>query len=215
LLVDEYNQRLNRLLNQKIGFFGTEVQTTRNLIRTMEMPFGNLIADALKDYAETDIGLINGGVIRGNKTYTKGATITRRDIATELPFRTNVTVLSLTGEQLTQALENSVSEVEFMKGRFLQVSGITFTYSIKKPAGERIQTINVNGRPLDPKQKYSVATSDYLANGGDGYDVFLNTLHQAQNGLKPPLLSDVVIRVIQQQKTILPKVEFRIIRVSE
>lgn len=215
LLVDEYNQRLNRLLNQKIGFFGSEIQTTRSLIRTMEMPFGNFIADALKSYAKTDVGLINGGVIRGNKTYTKGATITRRDIATELPFRAHVTVLSITGEQLTQALENSVSEVELMKGRFLQVSGIAFTYSIKKPAGERIQTININGRPLDPKQKYSVATSDYLANGGDGYDVFLNSLHLAQNDLNPPLLTDVVIRAIQQQKTIFPKLEFRIIRVSK
>lgn len=215
LLVDEYNQRLNRLLNQKIGFFGNEVQTTRSLIRTMEMPFGNFIADALRNYAKTDIGLINGGVIRGDKTYTKGVFITRRDIATELPFRTHVTAMSVTGEQLKQALENSVSEVELVKGRFLQVSGISFTYSINKPIGERVQTININGRKLESQQIYSVATSDYLANGGDGYSVFLNALHQPQNNQKPPLLADVVIRRIQQQKTIFPKVEFRIKRVIE
>lgn len=214
LLVDEYNQRLNRLLNQNIGIFGNEIQTTRSLIRTMEMPFGNFIADALKDSAKTDIGLINGGVIRGNKTYAKGAIITRRDIATELPFRTHLTILSITGEQLRQALENSVSEVELAKGRFLQVSGLSFTYSIEKPAGKRIKTISINGTPLDPKQTYSVATSDYLANGGDGYDEFLNALHKDQYN-QPPLLTDVVIRVIQQQKTILPKVEFRIKRVTE
>jgi len=215
LLVDEYNQRLERLLNQKIGFFGSEVQTSRSLIRTMEMPFGNFIADALKHYAKTDIGLINGGIIRGDKTYTKGAFITRRDIATELPFRTNVTILSVTGKQLRQALENSVSNVELANGRFLQVSGVSFTYSIEKPVGERVQTISINGHALDPKQNYSVSTTDYLANGGDGYDVFLNALNQEQNNLQPPLLADVVIRMIQQQKTIFPKIEFRIKRLVE
>lgn len=213
MLVDEYNQRLNRLLNQKIGFFGCEILTSRNLVRTIEMPFGNFIADALKNHAKTDIGLINGGVIRGNKSYTKGEIITRRDIATELPFRTHSTVLYLTGEQLKQALENSVSQVEQAKGRFLQVSGMNFTYSLEKPVGERIQTIQINGSELEPKQEYSVATSDYLANGGDGYDVFLNSRHKNYNSQTPPLISDIVIRVIQQQKTILPKVEFRIKRV--
>jgi 2',3'-cyclic-nucleotide 2'-phosphodiesterase (5'-nucleotidase family) len=215
LLVDEYHRRLNRLLNQNIGFFGSEIQTTRSLVRTMEMPFGNFIADALKHYAKTDIGLINGGVIRGNKTYSNGTIITRGDIATELPFRTYVAVLSVTGEQLKQALENSVSEVEFVKGRFLQVSGVSFTYSLEKSPGERIQSIFINGSPLDPKQKYSVATTDYLANGGDGYKQFLNALRQEQRAQKPPLLADVVIHEIQQQHTISPKVEFRIKRVME
>lgn len=215
LLVDEYNQRLNRLLNQKIGFFGSEIQTSRKLVRTREMPFGNFIADALKHYAKTDIGLINGGVIRGDESYTKGATITRRDIATELPFRAYLTVLYITGEELKHALENSVSEVELTKGRFLQVSGLSFTYTLEKPAGERIQSVQINGEPLDPKQRYSVATSDYLANGGDGYNVFLHAQHQDQTTQKPPLLADIVIRMIQQQKTIYPKVESRIKRVAK
>jgi 2',3'-cyclic-nucleotide 2'-phosphodiesterase (5'-nucleotidase family) len=179
------------------------------------MPFGNFIADALKHYAKTDIGLINGGVIRGDKSYTKGSIITRRDIATELPFRSHVTVIDITGENLRQALENSVSKVEVENGRFLHVSGISFTYSPEKPSGERIRTIHVNELALDPQQTYSVATSDYLANGGDGYDVFLNAMHQNQNIQKLPLLSDVVIRLIQQQKTIVPKVESRIKRVIE
>jgi 5'-nucleotidase/UDP-sugar diphosphatase len=215
LLVDEYNQRLKRLLNQKIGFFGSDTQTSRSLVRTMEMPFGNLIADALKHYAKTDIGLINGGAIRGDKMYAGGSLITRRDIATELPFRSHVAILSLTGQQLRQALENSVSAVKTAEGRFLQVSGIAFTYSDEKPIGKRIIKVKVNGLTLDPKQSYSVSTSDYLANGGDGYDIFLNSLHQVQINQQSPLITDVVIRRIQQQKTILSKVEFRIQRVTE
>jgi 2',3'-cyclic-nucleotide 2'-phosphodiesterase (5'-nucleotidase family) len=215
LLVDEYNQRLNRLLDQKIGFFGTEIHTTRSLVRTKEMPFGNFIADALKDYAKTDVGLVNGGIIRGDKSYTKGAIISRRDIATELPFRSHVAVLTLTGAKLKQALENSVSEVENAKGRFLHVSGISFTYSLEEPAGNRIKTLLVNGKELKPQQDYTVATSDYLANGGDGYEVFVNALHNDKFTQISPLLSDIVIRVIQQQKTIFPKIESRIKQVTQ
>ncbi len=215
LLVDEYNQRLNSLLSQKIGFFGSELQTFKSLVRTREMPFGNFIADALKHYAKTDIGLINGGVIRGDKSYTKGSFITRRDIATELPFRSHVAVFSVTGEQLKKALENSVSQVEIVEGSFLQVSGLSFTYSLDKPVNERVKTIHINGREVDPKKKYSVATSDYLANGGDGYSVFLNARHQDQHTQKSPVLSDIVIRMIQQQKTINPQIEFRIKQVTK
>ena len=215
LLVDEYNQRLNRLLSQKIGFFGSELQTYKSLVRTQEMPFGNFIADALKHYAKTDIGVINGGVIRGDKSYTKGSVITRRDIATELPFRNHVAVFTVTGEQLRKALENSVSQVEIVEGGFLQVSGLSFSYSLEKPPNERIQTVHINGQKLDPKKKYSVATSDYLASGGDGYSVFLNAHHQDQDTQKSPVLSDIVTRMIQQQKTINPQVEFRIKQITK
>jgi 5'-nucleotidase/UDP-sugar diphosphatase len=215
LLVNEYNVRLNRLLKQEIGFFDREIQTSRYLVRTREMPFGNLIADALRDYAKADIGLINGGVIRGDKTYAQGTVITRRDIATELPFRNHISTISVTGEQLKQALERSVSEVKLAEGRFLQVSGISFTYSLEKPVNERVQTIHINGQILEAKRKYLIATSDYLANGGDGYTVFLNAFQRNKTLQKSPVLSDIVIRMIQQQKNISPRVEFRIVQVTE
>jgi len=32
--------------------------------------------------------------------------------------------------------------------------------------------VAVGGRPLDPAQRYSVATDSFLADGGDGYGVF-------------------------------------------
>tara|TARA_R110000751_G_scaffold116604_1_gene216243 strand:+ start:44596 stop:46041 length:1446 start_codon:yes stop_codon:yes gene_type:complete len=214
-LVDEYNQRLTRLLNQKIGFFGNALNTSRNLVRSQEMPFGNFITDSLRHYAQTDIALINGGFIRGNKSYTKGGIISRSDIMTELPFRTHLNVVTLTGNQIRQLLEKSVSEVELAKGRFLQVSGLSFTYSIKQPAGERVTSILVNGSKLNSQQVYSVATSDYLARGGDGYDTFNKAVKQEDNTQKTPLISDIVIHVIQQQKTIFPMLESRIKRMPE
>ena len=215
LLVNEYNQRLNRLLDQKIGMAGSELNTLKSLVRTQEMAFGNFVADAIRQHGKTEIGLINSGGIRGNKIYAEGNEITLRDIATEMPFRGHIAILSMTGEQLKQALENSVSEVELEEGRFLQVSGISFTYTTNRPPGERIKSLLVDGQEYDPQKTYTVATSDYIAKGGDGFDVFLNAQHVNQNTQKSPIISYVVTRVIQQQQTISPKIESRIMRVAK
>ena len=53
---------------------------------------GDLIADAIRDATGAEIGLVNGGGIRGDRVYPAGAKLTRRDALTELPFN-NVTVM--------------------------------------------------------------------------------------------------------------------------
>jgi len=215
LLVDEYNRRLDRLLNQQIGTWGTQIYTSRNLVRTQELPFGNLVADSIKDYMQTDIALVNAGDIRGEKRYNKGDPITRHDIITELPFRNTVTTLKITGAQIKKALEHSVSEVQEIKGRFLQVSGLSFTYILEKPNNERVQTILVNKQPIVPTKTYTLAISNYLANGGDGYSVFIDLERQKVSTHKQPLISDIVTRTIQQQKDISPSIENRIKRIVQ
>lgn len=214
-LIDKYDLRLSRLLNQKIGQLSGVMQTSTSLVRTREMPFGNFVADALRIYADADIGLINGGFIRGDKSYAKDAIITRRDIATELPFRARVFTIEVSGQQLRQALENGVSEVELAKGRFPQVSGLSFTYSIKEPAGSRVKTIQVDGEPIRPTGKYTIATTDYLANGGDGYHVFQDSKSLSNLSDRPPLVSDIVTRLIQQRTILAPALELRIRRLDE
>jgi 2',3'-cyclic-nucleotide 2'-phosphodiesterase (5'-nucleotidase family) len=215
LLIDEYQQRLNRLLAQKIGMFGNDIQTSRKLIRTQEMPFGNFVADVIRQFTNAEIGLVNGGVIRGNKSYAKGDVITRRDIVSELPFRTHLTLVNVSGMQLKQVLENAVSGVETAKGRFLQVSGLSYRFSTKQPVGQRTSEIKVNGQNIDLNAVYSVATTDYLAAGGDGYDAFLLAKTVDNDQQPSPLLSDLIIRAIQQQKTLSTKSEGRIRRLEK
>ncbi len=214
VLVNEYQQRLNRLLEQKIGTLAVDMSTEREKIRTQEMSFGNFIADAMKHYGRAEIGLINSGVIRGDKRYPQGANLTRRDLASELPFRTYLEVVEISGQQLKLALENAVSGIESAKGRFLQVSGLQFSYSTQKPIGNRTQDILVNGQPLDYKQTYRVATTNYIANGGDGFDMLQSTDAELMVAQSAPLISDLVIRTIQRKKAIAPKVENRIRRLD-
>ena len=105
-----------RLLGEKVGTLATSMDTTRPVVRAQESAFGNLLTDAMRIFSGADIALINGGVIRGETQYQPNSRLTRRDIAIELPFRSRLQVLEVTGTQLRQALENGVSQVGDAKG---------------------------------------------------------------------------------------------------
>jgi 2',3'-cyclic-nucleotide 2'-phosphodiesterase (5'-nucleotidase family) len=95
--------------------------------------------------------------------------LTRKDVLTELPFGNVTVILGLSGTDLKAALENGVSRVEDVAGRFPQVSGVTFTFDRNQKAGSRVSNVMVGGSALDMGKVYKVATNDYIAGGGDGY----------------------------------------------
>lgn len=87
-----------------------------------------------------------------------------------LPFEDVCVVLRLSGRDILLALENGVSQLPKQEGRFPQVSGIRFTFDASRPAGSRVLTATIRGKPLDPAQQYTLATKPYLTEGKDGYD---------------------------------------------
>ena len=213
--VKGYTSRLNRLLNQPIATVTKDFQTLRTSVRSEENAFANLVADTLRTFANADIALINGGIIRGNRSYAQGQRLTRRDIAEELPFRSKVAVLTITGQQLKQALENGISTIEQTRGRFPQVSGIQVTYDPSKVAGERITSLKINGKAINNTRAYKLATTDYLANGGDGYHVLDACPKIALGYMDPPMLVDVFIDSIRERDTLGPVLNARLVNVHE
>lgn len=209
--IQEYTQRLDRLLNQRIGILMSTMDTRRNTVRTQEVAFGNFVADIIKEYTHADIGLINSGAIRGRKIYKKNTPLTRRDIAKELPFRSRVAVLKIKGQQLIEALENGFSKIATASGRFPQVSGIQVTYDPLAKQGARVISVKINGEILKTSRFYTLGTTDYLANGGDGYFSFTYAEKIDYSNHVTPLISDVVVNAIQKKKMISPQTELRII----
>nr|WP_166424428.1 5'-nucleotidase C-terminal domain-containing protein [Paraglaciecola sp. 20A4] len=213
--VKGYISRLNRLLNRPIAMVANDFQTYSSSVRTQENAFANTLADTIRTFANADIALINGGNIRGNRAYVKGQQLTRRDIAEELPFRSKVTVLNISGQQLKQALENGVSAVKQMKGRFPHVSGMKVTYDLAKASGERVISIKVADKPVQLSNIYKLATTDYLADGGDGYTVLEGCPRISLGYLDPPMIADIFIDSIQQQKTLGPSLDERLVNTYE
>jgi 2',3'-cyclic-nucleotide 2'-phosphodiesterase (5'-nucleotidase family) len=168
-MADALKATMDTTLDQQIGTLEAGLDSRRNLVRAEEATMGNLIADALRMQTGSDIGLMNGGGIRGDRTYDTGATLTRRDILTELPFGNLTVVTELPGSQVLLALENAVSQVEKGAGRFAQVSGLTFAFDAAAEPGSRVSEVMVGGAALEADKLYTVAVNDYILGGGDGY----------------------------------------------
>src|SRR5262245_31536954 len=208
---DELAAMLTRELDVAIGTTTTTLDSRRATVHTGEAALGNLVADALKDAVKADVAITNGGGLRGNKEYPAGTTLTRKDVLTELPFGNRTMKLQVTGATLLSALENGFSEIEDGTGRFPQVSGLKVEYDPKKPKGSRVISAEANDKPLDVNAKYTIATNDFMANGGDGYVMFREArpLLAARDA---KLMANDVMAYITQRKTISPLVEGRLVR---
>ncbi len=210
LKIKKYDKFLSKELDIQIGKTNTKLDSNRNTVRTREAAIGNLIADAMRDGVNADIGIANGGGIRAKKIYEPGTMLKRRDILSELPFGNVVVKLRLTGAQVKEALENGVSKVESNAGRFPQVSGVSFIYNPKAKAGSRVISVKVGNNPLNKSGTYTVATNNYAAGGGDGYSVFKKgkVLIDASGAT---LLAGMVMNYIKTKGSVSPKVEGRIV----
>jgi len=208
-LVDTMQKGLDDTLNVAIGTTTTPLDSRRNVVRGEESTMGDLIADAMRLQSGADVALMNGGGIRADRTYDAGATLTRRDILTELPFGNTLVVAELTGAQLAEALENAVSQVEKGAGRFAQVSGLTVVYDPKAEAGKRVTEVTVAGAALDPAKVYKVAMNDYMLGGGDGYKMIKGAKQVVIEGTGA-LVAKVVMDYVEKAGSVQPTVEGRI-----
>lgn len=137
--------------------------------RRQETAIGNLIADAYRAYYQADVAFANGGGIRAS---IPQGDVTLKAVRSVLPYGNKIVKAQVTGEVIWDALENGVSQVEKNNGRFLQVSGLDYSYNLAFEPGSRIKRVTVNGVPLDKSGMYTLALSNYMFTGGDGYDMF-------------------------------------------
>ncbi len=188
---------------------------TRSDVRTQETNLGNLTADAnLAIAQESDpsvvISLKNGGAIRGNigvVTYPPGSTdpedilklppqpnplagkeegdISQLDISNSLRFNNELTLVTVTAQELLDIIEHGVSQTQAgaTPGRFPQVGGMAFSFDADLPVGDRVQSLAIqdgdgnvtdvvvaNGELIgNPDRSFRVVTLAFLADGGDGY----------------------------------------------
>jgi len=202
-LINEIQSNQEKILSEEIGTTNVKLDGERELVRTGETNLGNLITDVMLEVTGADVAITNGGGIRAS--IDKGP-ITKGEVITVLPFGNYIQTMEVPGKVIKEALENGVSAYPEPKGAFPHVAGMTFAIDPNKPAGERVHSVKVNGKPLDMKETYTLATNDFLAAGGDEYTMF--------EGYKTndfPALDEAVIHYIQKVKTVEPKVEGRIV----
>lgn len=174
-LLKPYNDKVDAVLGEKIGH--APVALLQENVRKEEVPLGNLVADAMQWYTSimtidgaVDFSIQNGGGVRS--TMPQGD-ITKRIIYEILPFDNSVVVCVLKGSQVKD-LFAFLATIPPNSGAFPQVSKeVSFTLNY---AEGKCENILINGKPIDDKKTYRVATNSYMADGGDKYRVFKESL---------------------------------------
>ncbi|HLL75245.1 MAG TPA: bifunctional UDP-sugar hydrolase/5'-nucleotidase [Pyrinomonadaceae bacterium] len=211
-VVAEFEKKLSAELDLPVGTTTVVLDARQATNRTRETNLGSFIADAYRRQTGAEVALINGGSIRSNMTYGPGQ-LTKRDVLSILPFENSIVKIEVTGATLRAALEHGVARAreEPEAGRFPQVSGLRFSYNASRPAGSRVTTVSVGGQPLDDKKTYTLALSNFVREGGDGYTMFKGArlLIEPENAQVEPA---VVMSIIAADKQIAPKEDGRIRR---
>jgi len=142
---------------------------------SMEVPMGDLIADAQAWRGGTQIAFMNPGGIRADIAYSSYPhDITYGDFFIVQPFDNKLITMTLTGSQIYALLEQQFPPTQTSM-RLLQVSGIKYSFDLSKPVGSRIIGLRLtDGTPiLAENTPYTVSCNEYIATGGDNFSVFL------------------------------------------
>ncbi len=190
------------------------LDSRHSIVRKEESTMANLITDALRDSLNADCAFMSGGIIRGDKLYQKGESLTYKDLMREIAFDNDNILIEVKGRDLLQAIETGLSQWEYFAGKFPQVSGMKIVFNEHNLPGQRVVKVTIGDKPLDLAKYYKLATNTYNAAGGDGFYSLCNgtTLIPSTEAGK---LINAVKRYIIEKKYIELRPEGRIQSISK
>lgn len=192
-----YKARLDSQMNEVLAVSAIEIVKGKP-----EAPLNNLMADAMFetgklknipfDMAYTNYGGLRIPLPKGNIPLYK--------VFELMPFENILTTVKFKGADMQDFFDYIAANGGD------PISGATFKIRNKKAAD-----ILINGLPLDANKIYTVLTSDYMANAGDGASIFSRSTDKIEYDTR---LRDAVIIYLKMQssagKIINPKKDGRI-----
>ncbi|WP_082786715.1 choice-of-anchor I family protein [Sporosarcina psychrophila] len=194
-MLKKYADKISEIEKEEIGVTletalespRTGGDNTKPSVRKNETILGNLITDGMlikaKQYNDKVVmAFQNGGGIRAD---IDAGPITVGDVIKVLPFGNTLATMEITGAEIKEAFELSVSTYPAESGGFLHVSGAKVEFDSSKPAGQRVVSINYQNSDgtytaVEDAKTYTVATNAFTAKGGDGYDVLKKAYEQGR-----------------------------------
>ena len=167
-----------------------------------ESNMGDMVADAmLNAHPEYDFAVTNSGGLRQD---IDAGVVRVGDLISAFPFPNTIVQLQMKGVDMRAIFEHGAG----LTNGILQVSkGVEVVYDESKPIGSRIVKCNINGVPLDDGKTYKVLTSNFLADGGDGFLIFKKTLSYKNTGVE---MLDSMVKYLKKFKTFDQKIEGRV-----
>lgn len=222
-IVETYRKDVNRISNEVVGVSDVFLNGD---CRLRECNMGNFITDVLLNcsagqYPEVTITICQSGRIRASiDALEKPFNLTKGEWMGVLPFTDTMTIVTMNGSVLRMVLEHSVAVWRPIDsvGQFLQFSGMTVVYDLLRPAGSRI----VEAYAACPKcgdklsaikdnYEYKVMMPSFLAEGGDGYSIFVGLPQEHCNYNE----ITCIYEYLEKYPTISPKLTGRIKLLNE
>lgn len=197
-VIKKWKDKLKAITDEKVTF--AESALTRSYGQSSTM--GNMAADAiLAAFPDNDLAITNSGGLRED---IAPGVVTVGKLISVFPFPNTIVQLEIKGEYLREAFEHGAG----LTNGNLQVSnGVWAGYNDSLPIGKRVVSIEINGEPLDDKKTYKVLTSNYLADGGDG---FLALGKAASNKATGVEILDAMVAYLKKFKVYKPSDEPRV-----
>ncbi|DAZ98491.1 TPA: LOW QUALITY PROTEIN: hypothetical protein N0F65_004928 [Lagenidium giganteum] len=130
----------------------TLLDGSRHSCRTQECNLGNLVADALRLELGADVGLINGGCIKGETLHPAGLELTKRWLHGILPIPNPIVVLRIPAFHLRAALEALLDHYPAQNAAHPHVSGLHVVFDLGTPPRHEITAFRRQIEPWSPSQ---------------------------------------------------------------
>ena len=188
LFIDNIVASYDGIMSEKIGDLSVDLikmaEDGFDYSRVGENGLCELVADAFRAVGGTQAALLGAGSVRTN---LMAGEVTYKDTVDILPYCNEIILTEVSGQMLLDALEFGVSFLPNQAAAFPQVSGITYRIneeiesSVKMDENKqfisvdgeyRVSDVKVDGKDLDPEAIYTLAITQYLFTGGDGYTMF-------------------------------------------
>jgi 2',3'-cyclic-nucleotide 2'-phosphodiesterase (5'-nucleotidase family) len=193
-IIRQYDDQIRGEFSRVVG------ETRVNLAkRPFESNLGNLVCDAMREAAGAEVAIQNNGGIR--TTIPKGQ-ITLEQVYMLLPFDNSLMTMDLTGAQIIGLLEQN-AKTEGM----LQVSGLKVVYDMTAAGGSRVKELTIGGKPAERLRTYRVTTNDFLAAGGDRFEIF----RAGKNAVIGDNVRDAFLDYLKKHSPVTPRTEGRIV----
>jgi len=197
-VVNKWKKKLKKITEEKVT--KTNVGLTRSYGE--ESLMGNMVADSiLNAFPEYDFAVTNSGGLRQD---IAAGNITVGDLVSMFPFPNTIVQLEMKGKDIRTTFEHGAG----LTNGILQASkNVEMAYDESKPIGKRITKLKIKDVSLDDEKTYKVLTSNFLADGGDGFLMFKKNSSYKNTGVQ---ILDSMVKYLKKFETYEPKIEGRV-----
>ena len=174
-MVAAFSLPLAAARDQVVGHTLTGVARTRVTPRHADSPMADVITDAMlaaTAKAGSVAAFVNAGGVRAG---LDPGPITYGQAVTVQPFNNTLVQLDLTGAELKAVLEETLGGMPGNASGLLYPSrGTSYVIDVAKPVGERVEDLEVGGKPVQAGVTYRITLPSFVAGGGDAHPLAKN-----------------------------------------